>query len=514
MTSLAHALRATAHRYAQQPAVIEGLRALDFASFDLQSDRLAGALIQQGIRKGDRVGLYCINSGFFAIAYAGIIKAGATVVPINLLQSPGGIAYLLNDSGSKALIHHAVFAEQAAFLKESVPTLAFSVCIGGEVDGALRWDDMLATDAPAPEIDFDAIEDLAAILYTSGTTGRPKGAMLTHANLLANTQSLREAWDWQPGRDVVLVVLPMFHAFAATVGMLTPLLSGCAFAPVPRFEPELVAQAIHDTQATIFLGVPSMFNVLLRLKPDRVPLLASLRFCVSGGAALPVEVMQRFEAMFAKKIYEGDGPTECSPVTCANPIGGLIKPGTVGLPVPGVEMRIVGDDAREELPRGQVGEIAVRGANVMKGYWNQPAATEEVFRDGWFLTGDLGTEDDDGYFTIVDRKKDLIIVNGMNVYPRVIEEALYRFPRIKEVAVVGEPNELHGEIPVAYVVIEDQQTTTLAEIRAWCRQHLGRHEIPRKIIQLSELPKNAAGKVLKRELRKHGEVERGVVGLA
>jgi long-chain acyl-CoA synthetase len=513
MTSLAHALRAAASRHADLPAIISGAHRLSFAVFDEQSDRFAAALTQRGISKGDRVGLYCINSDYFAIAYTGIVKAGATVVPINLLQSPSGIAYILNDAGAKALIYHAAFAEQAGLLKDSVPTLAFSVCLGGQVDGALRWEDMLATDAPTPAVDFDASEDLVAIIYTSGTTGRPKGVMLTHANLLANTQSLREAWEWQPGRDVVLVVLPMFHAFAATVGMLTPLLSGCAFAPLARFEPELVVQTIHATRASIFLGVPSMFNVLLRLKPERAPLLASLRFCVAGGAALPVEVMGRFEATFGIAIYEGDGPTECSPVTCVNPIGGLVKPGTVGLPVPGVEMRIVGEDGREQLPRGQVGEIAVRGANVMKGYWNLPAATAEVFRDGWFLTGDLGTEDEDGYFTIVDRKKDLIIVNGMNVYPRVIEEALYLFPPVKEVAVVGEPHELHGEIPVAFIVLNESQTATEADIRAWCRQRLGRHEIPRKIFLIPELPKNATGKILKRQLRKQGEVERGVRGL-
>lgn len=513
MTSLAHALRATASQYASLPAVIGNNWCLDFATFDRKSDRLAAALTQQGICKGDRVGLFCINADSFAIAYVGIIKAGATVVPINLLQSPSGIAYVLNDAGAKALIFHATFAEPVAALRGMVGSLAFTVCIGGTVEGALSWDGLLEASAPPPEISVDPVEDLAVILYTSGTTGRPKGAMLTHANLLANVRSVREAMQWRPGQEVVTVVLPMFHAFAATVGMLTPLLSGCAFVPLPRFEPELVAQAIHETQATIFLGVPSMYSVLLRLKPERVPLFKSLRFCVSGGAALPVEVMQRFEATFEKKIYEGDGPTECSPVTCVNPIGGLVKPGTVGLPVPGVEMRIVGEGGTKPLPRGQVGEIAVRGANVMKGYWNLPAATREVFRDGWFLTGDLGTEDEDGYFSIVDRKKDLIIVNGMNVYPRVIEETLYRFPPIKEAAVVGEPNELHGEIPIAFVVVDEQQPATEADIRAWCREQLGRHEVPRRIVILSELPKNAAGKVLKRQLRRHGEIERGITGV-
>jgi len=308
----------------------------------------------------------------------------------------------------------------------------------------------------------------------------------------------------------VLVVLPMFHAFAGTVGLLTPLLYGCTIVPLPRFEPELVAKTIYETRSTIFLGVPSMFTVLLRLKPERASWLESLRFCISGGAALPVEILRRFEAQFGKKIYEGDGPTECGPVTCVNPVGGLGKPGTVGLPIPGVEMRIIGEEGVTPLPIGEVGEIAVRGPNVMKGYWNQPEATAEAFRDGWFLTGDLGTEDEDGYFSIVDRKKDMVIVNGMNVYPRMIEETLYRFAPINEAAVVGEPNDLHGEIPVAYVSLVAGVEASESEIRAWCRENLGRHQVPRKIHILAELPKNATGKILKRELRKQGEIERGV----
>jgi long-chain acyl-CoA synthetase len=336
--------------------------------------------------------------------------------------------------------------------------------------------------------------------------------MLTHGNLVANTRSVREAMHWRPGQDIVLLVLPMFHAFAATVGMLTPLTNGCAFVPLPRFEPDQVADAIHFSRATIFLGVPSMYSVLLKLKDERVPLLSSIRYCISGGAALPVEVLRRFEEKFNIRIYEGDGPTECSPVTCVNPIDGIIKPGTVGLPVPGVDMRIVDEDGRE-LPCGEVGEIAVRGANVMKGYWKQPEATREVFCGEWFLTGDLGMRDEDGYFSIVDRKKDLIIVNGMNVYPRMIEEVLYRFPPIREAAVVGEPHDLHGEIPVAYIAIDESKPATEADVRTFCREHLGRHQVPRKILFLPELPKNAAGKILKRQLRKHGEIERGVQDL-
>ena len=513
MISLAHSFRATARQYPDHIAVRGLAGEVDYRRFGRESDSLAAMLALQGVGKGDRIGLYCINSEFFAIAYAGIIKAGATVVPINLLLTPGEIAYILDDAGAKGLIFHGAFAQQAAVVRGEVSSLTFGIAIGAELPDTLRWEDVVSCPGTAPEIAFDAEEDLAAIIYTSGTTGKPKGAMLTHRNLLSNVASVQAAMQWQPGSDVVLVVLPMFHAFAATVGMLTPLLCGCTIVPLPRFEPDLVAQTISQTRATIFLGVPSMYSVLLRLKPDRVSQLDSLRVCVSGGAAMPVEVMQRFEVMFGKKVYEGDGPTECSPVTCVNPIGGVIKPGTVGLPVPNVEMRIVGDEGVASLPRGEVGEIAVRGPNVMKGYWNAPDATREVFRDGWLLTGDLGTEDEDGYFSIVDRKKDMIIVNGMNVYPRVIEEVLYRYPGLREAAVVGELHELHGEIPVAFVVMDESSQSVEGEVRAWCRQHLGRYQVPRKVVFMPELPKNAAGKVLKRQLRLHGEVERGVQGL-
>ncbi|MGZ8215996.1 long-chain-fatty-acid--CoA ligase [Methylomagnum sp.] len=512
MSTLIQALRDSARQFPDRPAIITGSTILDHQTFGGLSDRVAAGLAELGVVRGDRVALYCPNCPEFAIAYAGLLKAGATVVPVNLLINTEEIAYVLNDAGVKGLIFHAALAEAIAKARPLVQDLAFSVVIGAAVDGALNFDRLLNSGAPIPEPALDPQEDVAAILYTSGTTGFPKGAMLTHANLVANTGSVREAMHWRPGEDVVLVVLPMFHAFAATVGMLTPLTNGCAFVPAARFEPDLVADTIQATRCTIFLGVPSMYSVLLRLKDEKTAALASLRHCVAGGAALPVEVLRRFEAKFGVRIYEGDGPTECSPVTCVNPIGGVAKPGTVGLPVPGVEMRIV-DDEGNELPDGAVGEIVVRGANVMKGYWNRPEETAEVFRDGWLLTGDLGTRDEDGYFSIVDRKKDLIIVNGMNVYPRMIEEVLYRLPGLKEAAVVGEFSELHGEVPVAYVAVDEAAGLTEASLRAHCRECLGRHQVPKRFEILPQLPKNATGKILKRELRKQGEIERGVRGL-
>ncbi len=504
-------VRAAAARHADRIAIRCEPNPVSFVQFDRDSDRVAAWLTAAGVARGERVALYCPNCAEFAIAYFGILKAGATVVPLNLLLNPKEVEYIVADAGVKALLYHPVMADKVRALDDAGDSIALRACIGPDpaIAGDTAWPALLATAEPAPQLDLDPAEDVAVILYTSGTTGHPKGAMLTHGNLAADAASVMEFLDLTPGHDALLVVLPMFHAFAATVGMLLPLLHGLSFVPVPRFEPGLVAEAIDASSATIFLGVPSMYNVLLHLSDEAAAKLAPLRFCVSGGAAMPVEVMRRFEERFGIPVYEGDGPTECGPVTCVNPIGGVRKSASVGLPIPRVEMKIL-DDAGQELPRNENGEICVRGPNVMKGYWNRPEETAESFFGDWFRTGDIGHQDDDGYFFIVDRKKDMIIVNGMNVYPRVIEEVLYRFPPLREAAVVGEPHALHGEIPVAFVSLKEGMQADSVAVKEWCREHLGRHEIPRKIFFLDELPKNATGKILKRELRLSGELERGV----
>ncbi len=508
--SLPDCLRQSAQYHAESTAIAFQGRATDFATFDRMSDAVASSLTERGINKGDRVALYCINCDAFAVAYFGILKTGGTVVPVNLLLNPKEVAYILQDSGAKAIIYFEAFAPAVEAISKELPDILFRVCIGANAafEEDTPWQDLLGTTGAAPEITFDAKNDVAVILYTSGTTGRPKGAMLTHTNLVSNAASVEQAVPLDPG-DAILVVLPMFHAFAATVGMLYPLLHGLTAIPLPRFDPEEVVKTIEANQISLFMAVPSMYNVLLRLPEEHTPRLASLKYCVSGGAAMPQEVMKAFEERYGKLIYEGDGPTECSPVTSVNPIGGLRKPASIGIPVPSVEMKIMDDDGHE-LPLGGIGEICVKGPNVMKGYWNLPEATQESFFGEWFRTGDLGTEDEDGYFCIVDRKKDMIIVNGMNVYPRIVEEVLYQYTPIHEAAVVGEPHHLHGEIPVAFVSLVEGQSATTADIRGFCQESLGRHEVPRKVFFLDDLPKNAAGKILKRELRKHGELERGV----
>lgn len=473
-----------------------------FGELDRVSDRVAGALAAAGVEPGERVALLAINGPEFAAAYLGILKTGAVVVPVNVLLNPHEVDFILEDAGAVALLYHQALAETVAALK---PTGALRLT---SLLGASEWVAPAERRHPVPTPTVDPRRDMAALLYTSGTTGRPKGAMLTHRNLVSNTFSIVRALNLEAGRDRLLVVLPMFHAFAATVGLLTPLLHGLSLVPLVRFEPSAVAAAIARHGATVFLGVPSMYNLLLRLGKEAGEALRGLRFCVSGGAALPGEVRERFETRFGVPVYEGDGPTECSPVTCVNPVGGPRRSGSVGVPVPGVEMRIA-DEGGCTLGDGEVGEICVRGPNVMLGYWAQPEATRESFFGDWFRTGDLGYRESDGYFYMVDRKKDLIIVNGMNVYPRAVEEVLYTHPQVREVAVVGEPHKLHGEVPVAYVALKEVDAADGPALRAFCQEHLGRYEVPRHIYFVDELPKSAAGKILKRALCRQGELERG-----
>lgn len=510
------AFRAVARVRGEQPAILGGARAWTFAELDRATDAVAAGLAGRGVAAGDRLGLYCPNAPAFVLAYLGALKAGATLMPINLMLNPKEVAFILTDSGARGLLYHRDLEAAANSALEAAPASMLAVSIGGGADEAiegpgadLSLEQLLASHASPPALAIDADTHLAVILYTSGTTGRPKGAMLSHRNLMANTASVRQAIELEPGRDRILVVLPLFHAFAATVGMLTPLLHGLTMVVVERFDAKQVSAAIAAHGATVFLGVPSMYSLLLRLDEAARKQWASIRFCVSGGSAMPQALMASFEQAFGIPILEGDGPTECGPVTCVNPLSGPHKPGSVGPALPGVEMRIAGPDGAW-LRDGEHGEVCVRGANVMRGYLGRDDETRESFFGDWFRTGDLGYRDADGYFYLVDRIKDMIIVNGMNVYPRMIEEVLHRHPTVAEAAVVGEGHRLHGEIPVAYVVPRPGIEADPTALRDWCKAHLGRHEVPRRIELRESLPRNAAGKILKRELRRQGELERGV----
>lgn len=510
--SIPDAFRSAVKAHADAPLVVTPQAQHSFAQIDAASDAVAAALCNAAILKGERVALYCPNVVEFVISYLGIVKTGAIVVPVNLLIQPAEIRYVLEDAQVRGVIYHAALREKMAAVRPDLASKDLHwVCIGeGRIAPTdVDFGSLLSTGAPVPAPDLDPARDLAAILYTSGTTGHPKGAMLSHHNLVSNTRSVRAALQLRAGEDRLLVVLPMFHSFAATVGLLTPALHGLSMVPVIRFDPGLVSDCIGQTGATVFLGVPSMYSLILRLDEDLLKHWKTVRFGVAGGAAMPVELLTRFEARFGFPIVEGDGPTECSPVTCVNPLDGTRKPGSVGLPVPDVEFAIL-DDAGDALAGGEIGEICVRGPNVMQGYWNLPEATAETFAGEWLRTGDLGYLDADGYIFMVDRKKDMVIVNGMNVYPRMVEEVLYTHPGILEAAVVGEPHGSHGEIVVAHVVAREGVSLDDRELKSFCREQLGQHQMPRRFVMHERLPKNATGKILKRELRRTGEIERGI----
>ena len=509
--TIGQAFREAVEAFGRKELVWQPDRQATFVEVDEASERVAAALQREGVQAGERIALYGINDLSFVQAYLGIQKAGAVVVPLNLLISAEEIRYILNDARVSGLIYHQAMGEKVEAFRDVLDGLKFVCGIGvpNEPYATHSFEDWLRVSGEVRDPGLDPVKNLAAILYTSGTTGHPKGAMLSHRNLVSNTSSVVRALQLQPEKDRLLVVLPLFHSFAATVGMLTPCLHGLCLLPVPRFDPGLVSDVIGDGGATVFLGVPSMYNLLHRLPEEQKEKWRSVRLGVAGGAAMPVELLRNFENRFGFPIVEGDGPTECSPVTCVNPPQGPRKPASVGLPVPDVEMAIMGSDGRP-LPDGETGEICVRGPNVMQGYWNLAEATAEAFFGDWLRTGDLGYRDSDGYFFMVDRIKDMIIVNGMNVYPRMVEEVLYRHPGILEAAVVGEPHPSHGEIVVAHVVPREDVSLEATEVRNWCRAHLGQHQWPRKVILRDSLPKNATGKILKRELRREGELERGV----
>ncbi len=449
---------------------------------------LAAKLKQSGLKQGDHVAIVFPNFPDFIFSYFAILTAGGVVVPVNPIFKPYEMEYIFKHSDARIIIYSKLFE---ATVKESAP------------EGVLLVDDLILSQWLDEKEEMEPIprerDDLAVIMYTSGTTGRPKGAMLSHGNLTANSESVIEGLHLTK-EDVMLTVLPLFHSFGAMVGMISPLRAGGKVVLLPRFLPDAVIKAIKDFGVTIFPAVPSMFAVMNRIKDINRQDLPSLKYCVSGGAPMPLEVMEEFERKYGVPIYEGDGPTECSPVTAVNPIGGKRKPASIGLPVKNVQMEIA-DEQGNFLPPGEIGEIVVKGPNVFLGYYRDPEATKEAFFGEWFRTGDMGKKDEDGYFYIIDRKKDMIIVDGLNVYPREVEELLYRIPGVAEAAVVGAKHKLHGEVPVAFIALKEGAELSPSQIREFLKDKLATYKIPRKYVFLPTLPKTPTGKISKLELR-------------
>jgi len=476
-----------------------GDRAITYREPDRAARGVAGALRARGLEPGDRVAIMVPNLPEFTIAYFGILYAGCTVVPLNVLLSAPEVSYHLQDSGAGLLVAHSLFEQPATegAKDASVPV----VWADGDVSDTSRPN--ISAMATADSIDSifpTSPTDTAVILYTSGTTGKPKGAELTHSNLFINCALVVPRLVPVADDTVMLATLPLFHSFGQTVIQNGSIASGATFTLLPRFTPEATFEIIERDRVTVFAGVPTMYFALLHHVPEREPDLSSLAYCMSGGAPMPIDVMRAFEEKFPVEILEGYGLSETSPISSFNVLDRPRKPGSIGYPVWGVDMCIL-DDEDQPVADGERGEICIRGHNVMKGYLGRPDATKETLRGGWFHSGDIGIRDADGAFTIVDRKKDMILRGGFNVYPREIEEVLYTHEAIIEAAVIGVPHDRHGEEVKAIVVARVDSGLTTEALIAFCKERLAAYKYPR-IVEFSEgLPKGPTGKILKRELR-------------
>ncbi|PJN38535.1 hypothetical protein CG747_23140 [Streptomyces sp. CB02959] len=492
MTNLALCLADAARADGDRIAVRQDETALSYGLLDDASARVAALLHTIGVRPGDRVALAVPNVVHFPISYYGILRAGAVVVPLNPLLKAREFAYAFRDCGATAVLTHPQAADEVCTAAAETGTECL-VSDSGTLGTLLR-----ATD-PMAEVVARSAHDTAVILYTSGTTGTPKGAELTHHNLLTNAATTAASILRLDPDDVLLGALPLFHAFGQTCALNAAVAAGATLTLIPRFAPQRALEIMSRDRVTVFLGVPTMYTSLLRSGlPDHHDF-SRLRLAVSGGAALPDEALHAAERSFGVPVLEGYGLSETSPVAAFNHPDRPRKPGAIGHPVRGVEMRLLAPDGTAVGPGG-IGEIAIRGENVMKGYWNRPEATAEAMRDGWFRTGDLARVDEDGYYFVVDRKKDLIIRGGYNVYPREIEELLYTHPAVAEAAVIGVPDELHGEEVAAAITLRPDAHITASELRAYLKQRLAAYKYPRIITFTDSLPKSATGKILKREI--------------
>lgn len=487
--NLTTAFSQCAEKHSAKTAIYFGDKEVSYGDLLAQSQAVAARLRDQmGVRPGDRVGMWLKNCPEFVSGVFGILGAGAVVVPINNFLKPAEAIYILNDGGIDVLISDAEMNAHLSEVAAAHPQLKVlkveefaSLPKSGHGDGAGRVEG-----------------DLAVIIYTSGTTGRPKGAMLSHGNVLHNVEScsivLATVED-----DTLAVILPLFHTYMMTVGIFLPFTIGGSIVLVKSLHPpRAMLQEIFSRRATILPAMPAFYRMLVGAQlPTPLP----VRIFISGSAPLPMQTLREFEEKFKVPLIEGYGLSEASPVVSKNPLKGAHKAGSIGIPVANVEMSVQDDNGRM-LGANETGEICVRGGNVMLGYWNQPEETKKVFRNGWLLTGDVGHRDPDGYYYITDRKKDMLIVNGNNVYPREIEEVIYHFPGVKEAAVIGVTDERRGEQALAFVAPAEGQTLDESALLQFVRSKLADYKVPKRFIFMPVLPKNATGKTLKTELRK------------
>jgi long-chain acyl-CoA synthetase len=491
-------IESTARR-PKHPAVRFLERTITFEELNREVDRLAYGLVRAGLHPGDISVLMMPNSIDWIFVYYALAKVGAVVLPVNFLYRVGELEHIFKDSSARAFIGHKDYLEQPRQVMSHLPEMDLRIARGVSPGQGFIPLEELFIDQGAFYHYPTRDDDTWAIIYTSGTTGHPKGAMLTHYNLANNAMTVANMRSTHPN-DIVFGVLPLFHIFGQTSTFNSSIYLGLTIRLWPHFDAEELFLAIEEEESSILIAVPTILNRLVELADVRPPRRAGLRFCVSGGASLPVEVLRRFEDRFHATIYEGYGLTECSPVCVENPFGRQTRPGSIGLPIPGFEARIV-NDQDEDVPIGEVGELIIRGPGVMKGYLNQPGVTAETLRRGWLHTGDLARMDEERYIYIVDRKKEMIIRGGYNVYPREVEEILYTHPEVVEAAVVGIPHPNLGEEVAAVVVLRQGTGTTTEELRQFVKERVAPYKYPRKIRLVKDLPKSHTGKVLKKILR-------------
>lgn len=505
--NLGELLSLTAAQHPHRPAIVFGQKKITYKALDELTNRIAAGLISLGIRKNDKVALFLDNCPEFVIGYFAILKAGAVVVPINYMFKIEEAKFVLQDSGAIAIITARAYLDIAEELRLRVDTLKHIISSGKSREDVRDFHKIAKSDTGILHKFFSNPDNLAVLLYTSGTTGHPKGAMLSHYNLISNAydSSLAIEVDY---RDTLICILPLFHSFAATVCMNLPLLIGAKIVIMKSVRPfKRVIRAIRKNRVTILVGVPSIYNVLKNTKLPKIlhtPLIKffiPLRLCISGAAALPVETFRGFEKKFRIPLLEGYGLTEASPVVTLNPLKEKRKAGSIGLPLSkNILLKIV-DDSDKALGPEEVGELLVKGPNVMQGYYRQEEENRKVIKDGWLYTGDMAKLDRDGYAYIVGRKKEMINVRGLNVYPREIEELLYQNPKIKEAAVIGLPDTHKGEVPKGYIVLKEGESASEQEVIQYLRDRLASYKVPKYIEFRQGLPKNTTGKILKRVLR-------------
>lgn len=490
-------VRDSAQRAPDHVALIFREERITYRALDSWIDRASAGIATLGVRKGDRVGLMVGNVPEFVVAYHAIVRAGAVVIPLNTMYTVDEVGYILSDAEARAVIVGEPFLGAVGGLHETLPMLEHVVVVGDGAIGTMSFDQLCSRGDRPPQVDVSA-DDLAALVYTSGTTGKPKGAMLSHGNLCSNLDQmsqvplLAEAED-----DVVLLVLPLFHIYALNAILGLTLREGATALLVERFDPLASLDAIEKHRVSILFGAPPMFVAWLNTPGAESRDLSSVRLAVSGAAALPAPVLEGFRDRFGITIWEGYGLTETAPGVTSNAMGAQAKPGSIGRPLPQIQLRLIDEDG-DDVEDGDPGEIVVRGPNVFRGYWRDKGA---ALADGWLHTGDVAYADEDGYLFLVDRKKDLIIVSGFNVYPREVEDVLYRHPKIAEAAVIGVAHPYTGEAVKAVVVLKPGERATEEEVDEFCRRSLARFKCPQVIEFATELPHTMTGKVLRRVLR-------------